>query len=139
MKKLKNIEFHIFGDNYRNMESMKGRFLQFLGFQKNIKLELLNRIKQDSMSSHFFLKGHTENLDQVYKNIDILCFPSHLNAVGRPVMEASFYKIPSIVALRDFEENDYIVNKITGIIVKEKDYLHLSKAIQELHENKEKG
>lgn len=137
-KKLKNIEFHIFGDNYRNMESMKGRFFQFFGFQRNIKLDLIKRINQDSMKSHFLLKGHAENLDQVYKNIDILCFPSHLNAVGRPVIEASLYKIPSIVSLRDIEENDYIVNKITGIIVKEKDYLHLSKAIQELHENKEK-
>ena len=132
-KKVEKIEFHIYGDNFREMNSFKGRLMQQFGFQTDIKKELEKRIEEDSLLDKFILKGFSNNLDEVYHNIDILCFPSHLNAVGRPVIEAAIYKKPSIVSLRDKEGNDYIVNNLTGLIVDEKNPGELANGIYKLH------
>ena len=40
----------------------------------------------------------TFNLKNFYSNIDVVLFPSHMNAVGRPVIEASCIKKPAIIA-----------------------------------------
>ena len=44
----------------------------------------------------------TFNLKKFYSSIDIILFPGYMNAVGRPVIEASFLKKPSIIALNKF-------------------------------------
>tara|TARA_A100001015_G_scaffold319972_1_gene444720 strand:+ start:2875 stop:4083 length:1209 start_codon:yes stop_codon:yes gene_type:complete len=137
-RKISNIEFHLFGDNFREMTSLKGRLMQIFGFQLDVKSKLIDKISSDSLSSKFFLRGYEGRLEKVYENLDILCFPSHLNAIGRPVIEASYFKIPSIVSLRHNKENDYIENDVSGIIIQEKNHIELANAIEDLHTNKEK-
>ena len=120
------------------MTSLKGRLMQIFGFQLDVKSKLIDKISSDSLSSKFFLRGYEGSLEKVYENLDILCFPSHLNAIGRPVIEASYFKIPSIVSLRHLKENDYIENDVSGIIIQEKNHIELANAIEDLHMNKEK-
>ena len=40
-----------------------------------------------------------------------------MNALGRPIIEASSYGIPSIVCLNKYYD-DTIINKITGYVLK---------------------
>ena len=61
--------------------------------------------------------GPINNLNKYYKNIDIMCFPSRMNALGRPVLEAASFKIPSIVCLKD-KFNDTIKNNHSGYVIK---------------------
>ena len=61
--------------------------------------------------------GHINNIDYFYNKIDVLCFPSYLNALGRQVFEAGHYKIPSIVCLKR-NISDSFVNKKTGLSYK---------------------
>ena len=111
--RIENIEFQVYGDNFREMNDLKGKLMQFLGFQFDIGKELKKKIKSDSLEDHFKLKGFADDLEKVYENIDILCFPSHLNAVGRPVIEAGIHGKPSIVSLRNKENSDYLINNLT--------------------------
>ena len=61
--------------------------------------------------------GHVNKLENFYEKIDILCFPSYLNALGRQVFEAAYFKIPSIVCLHNNFSDSFINNK-TGLSFK---------------------
>ena len=50
------------------------------------------------------------NLNKFYEQIDLICFPSRMNALGRPIIEAASNGIPSLVCL-DKYFNDTIVDK----------------------------
>ena len=52
----------------------------------------------------------TFNLKNFYSNIDIILFPGYMNAVGRPVIEASCLKKPSIIALNKFNNDTAMKN-----------------------------
>ena len=136
--RIENIEFQVYGDNFREMNDLKGKLMQFLGFQFDISKELKKKIKSDSLEGYFKLKGFADDLETVYEKIDILCFPSHLNAVGRPVIEAGIHGKPSIVSLRDKENSDYLINNLTGIIISEKNPNELADSIYDLHKNIDK-
>ncbi len=136
--RIENIEFQVYGDNFREMNDLKGKIMQFFGFQFDVSKKLKEKIKSDSLEDHFILKGFADDLEKVYENIDILCFPSHLNAVGRPVIEAGIHGKPSIVSLRDKENCDYLINDSTGIIIDEKNPSELANSIYDLHKNIDK-
>lgn len=52
----------------------------------------------------------TFNLKNFYSNIDVVLFPSHMNAVGRPVIEASCIKKPAIIALKKHNNDTAMKN-----------------------------
>lgn len=100
-----NVKLHLAGN------FIKSNFIfELFGLTNNIDKRLLN-------NGNFVIYGHLNNLDQFYNNIDILCFPSYLNSLGRQVIEASYYKIPSIVCLKN-DKSDCFVNKKTGLSYK---------------------
>ena len=82
--------------------------------------------------------GHINNLENFYKQINIICFPSFLNALGRQVFEAAYFKIPSIVCL-DKAKSDSFINKKTGISYKDPNsQKNLEKSIKYFYYNKNK-
>jgi glycosyltransferase involved in cell wall biosynthesis len=56
----------------------------------------------------------------IYQSIDLLCFPSHLDAVGRPVIEAAWYGVPSLVAV-ECPRPDTLVDGETGLCIPSRD------------------
>ena len=60
--------------------------------------------------------GYKRNLSNIYNNIDVLVFPSEDYAIGRPVFEAGYFGIPSIVAHKK-KNSEYLLNGKTGFIV----------------------
>ncbi len=67
----------------------------------------------------------------LYPRIDILCFPSHLDAAGRPVFEAAFYGIPSVVAITN-PTPDSVVDGVTGLTVAKADPALIAGALERL-------
>jgi glycosyltransferase involved in cell wall biosynthesis len=130
-----NIEFQIIGETFSKRGSFRTTLLNGLGFSHDVKEEALSLMKQKGLESKIKLCGFKKHPGEIYSNLDILCFPSHLNAVGRPVFEAAFYGIPSIVALRDLKNHDSIRHDETGIIVPEKNPRALADAIVSLARN----
>ena len=76
-------------ENNINPKFLKKKFIKNLGFVKNIK--------------------------NFYSKIDILCFPSSLNATGRQIFEAGMFSIPVIVCMKS-SKNDGVKNNHNGLI-----------------------
>jgi glycosyltransferase involved in cell wall biosynthesis len=108
--------FIVVGDNVRSVRGIKGFVIRKLGFAHDVKAGIEERIRRYGMEGCFYLLGFTADVERIYENIDVLCFPSHLNAVGRPVIEAAFFKIPSIVSTGRAAK-DTIVHGQTGLCV----------------------
>lgn len=108
--------FIIVGDNVRTVHGVKGFVLRKLGFNQDLRAGIAERIRTYGMEDCFHLLGFTADVQKVYETIDVLCFPSHLNAVGRPVIEAAFSRVPSIVST-DRALEDTMVHGQTGLCV----------------------
>jgi len=80
--------------------------------------------------------GFTTDINTIYEKIDLLCFPSRLNAAGRPVFEAAFYQKPALVAV-DRSWPDTIIHGETGAIVKENNPASIADAIEYLYKNQD--
>ena len=52
----------------------------------------------------------TFDLRKFYSKIDVILFPGYMNAVGRPVIEASLLKKPSIIALKNYNSDTAMKN-----------------------------
>ena len=101
--------------NYKVRLYLAGNFVK-----KNFILESLNLSNNVSkkilINKNIIILGHLDNLKKFYQKIDILCFPSYLNALGRQVIEAGMYSIPSIVCIK--KNTDSFINYKTGLSFK---------------------
>ncbi|MBA7497320.1 hypothetical protein ES704_00048 [subsurface metagenome] len=127
-----NIEFIIAGDNVRTLKGVKKTIFQLFGYDDtDVKADVSKLIEKYNLQEHVHLIGFIDDVEDVYENIDILCFPSYLDTAGRPVFEAAFSKVPSIVAFSD-PTDDIIINGKTGLCVKPKEAMELANAIEYL-------
>ena len=119
LKKQKNITFLIIGKNAHSKEefnSIKGKILKKLGLMRNYKLEIQKKIDKYDINENVIMTGFTLDINKFYEITDILCFPNHIEATGRPVFEAAKHEVTSIVALTK-PQNDIVIENYTGICV----------------------
>jgi glycosyltransferase involved in cell wall biosynthesis len=121
-------EFWIVGENARSMLGLRAWLFRKLDFARDVHKELRELIAEHGIGKSVLLKGFQANVQSVYRELDLLCFPSHLNAAGRPVFEAAFFGLPSIVAVRDAPD-DAIIHGHTGLCIDEPDPVALANAI----------
>jgi len=88
--------------------------------KNKINNTLLNIFKYEKNFQNYFDKNQiykfknikilpmTYDLKFFYSKIDIIIFPGFMNAVGRPVIEASILKKPSIIALKNYNNDTAI-------------------------------
>ena len=139
--KYKGIENLIYVINKLIKEKYKIKLLLAGNFIKTNfifeKLNLSNNINRNLIrNKNIKYLGHLNNLEKFYNQIDILCFPSYLNALGRQVIEAGIHSIPSIVCLKK-NKSDSFINKITGLSFKNPNSLdNLEKAIKYFYFNR---
>lgn len=122
------VDFIIVGDKPTNSVSMVARLQKLMGISHDARKFVTDFIATHELDNVHLIK-FTSNITSAYKNCDVLCFPSHLNAVGRPVFEAAFFKKPSIVAVKN-PEPDTVVHMETGICISEKNPLEFFEAIK---------
>jgi glycosyltransferase involved in cell wall biosynthesis len=126
-----NIECIVAGENARQLSGFKAWVLGRLGFSRDVRKELEAFIAHHGLQKEIKLIGFVADVRTLYPSIDILCFPSHLNAAGRPVFEAAFFGVPSIVAVED-PPPDSILHGITGLALPRPDPVLIADAIQRL-------
>ncbi len=112
----------------------KNRLLNFLNFERNFddylnKNKILNNKNIKILPIMFDLK-------KFYSSIDIIIFPGFMNAVGRPVIEGSLLKKPSIIALK--KHNLDTAKKNNCLIFKPGDLTSLKKKVLYFYKNKSK-
>ncbi|MDU9404611.1 glycosyltransferase family 4 protein [Pseudomonas sp. zfem004] len=124
----------IAGENARELSGLKAWVLARLGFARDVRADLERLVEQHGLHEHIRLLGFVGDVRTLYPQLDILCFPSHLDAAGRPVFEAAFYSIPSVVAVANPVE-DAIIHEVTGLAIARPDPELLADALQRLVED----
>jgi glycosyltransferase involved in cell wall biosynthesis len=90
-KNISNIYLYILGDIPGN--SFLSKIADIIGIKKNYH-KYLEKIQ--NLENIFFL-GYRDKIEDFYQNINLLCFPTKINAVGRTIIEASQFKIPCVI------------------------------------------
>jgi glycosyltransferase involved in cell wall biosynthesis len=124
-----DVKFIIAGENARNTNGILGYLYKKLGFSDDVFADVVKFVEEKKIIKNFEFPGLIKNISILYRKLDVLCFPSHLNACGRPVFEAAFYKVPSIVAIKR-PLDDAILNGVTGLIINKPDPQLLASAIE---------
>lgn len=126
-----DLQFVLAGENAREAKGLKKWIYKKFGFSEDVVSEVQQYIQEHELEQQIIVKGFIKDVRNFYPNLDILCFPSHLNACGRPVFEAAFYGIPSIVAIREPLE-DAIVHEVTGLAIDRPEPDLIANAIERL-------
>lgn len=124
------VKLYIFGAPARKPNKFFGFILSRTGFYVDMIAVVNAFIKNNNLEEYVEYRGFTKNIRSVLEEVDVVCFPSHLNALGRPVFEAAFYGCPSIVTTRDKLPSDVFVNNETGLCTIEKSPEELMKSIE---------
>ena len=124
-----DVEFVVVGDNAAPSGGMKARTLRLLGLEQNVKVAVLAEIDRLGLKDRFHMVGFTARIAEAYGLMDVLCFPSHFDAPGRPIFEAALVGVPSIAAIRN-PKADTLVHGVTGLAVPPKDAPALADAIE---------
>ncbi|VVN06267.1 D-inositol-3-phosphate glycosyltransferase [Pseudomonas fluorescens] len=130
-----NVQFVIIGGSTRTGGGLKSWLIKKAGFAQDVESELQSLISQYSLQSVFHMFGPTIDIQSVYERIDVLCFPSHFDAPGRPVFEAAFSGVPCIAAVSK-PRPDTLLDYETGIAVPPKDPVKLADAISYFAHNR---
>lgn len=131
-----NIEYIIVGDQTRDSKGMIQKLVKRLGLSQDIKEDIYQLIAQYGLMDKFHFTGFTNDITSVYSQMNVLCFPSHFDAPGRPIFEAAFSCVPSIACVSSPCE-DTIIEGQTCLTVSPKDPVALANAIRSLANNPE--
>lgn len=123
-----DVEFVIIGGVTVRDNGLAGWALAQTGLAQNVETDLVARIEQAQLSDMFHLMGSTVDIQRVYDRIDVIAFPSHFDSPGRPVFEAAFSSVPSIVAVES-PFPDTLVHGETGLAIPGRNPQELAKAI----------
>jgi glycosyltransferase involved in cell wall biosynthesis len=132
-----DVEYVVIGDSAQSVKGMKQRLLKFLGLTQDIKEELMLLIEAYGLLDRFHFLGFAQDIQRAYREFDVLCFPSHYDAPGRPIFEAAFLGVPSIVAVHD-PLPDTLIDGETGLAVPPQAPERLADAINFFVTNPEK-
>lgn len=123
-----NVEFLIVGGVTLADRGLKAWALARAGLAQNILSELQAKIKEYGLQDRFHLLGATNDIQCVYERLDVVAFPSHYDAPGRPVFEAAFSGVPCIVCVEK-PQPDTLVHSETGLAIPAKNPRKLADAI----------
>jgi glycosyltransferase involved in cell wall biosynthesis len=115
-----NADFVLVGSNPRRPTGLSGTLLTWLGFSHDLEADIARFAARNGLDEHVHRLGFTPDVQAIYQSIDLLCFPSHLDAVGRPVIEAAWYGVPSLVAV-ERPRPDTLVDGETGLCIPSRD------------------
>lgn len=124
-------EYVLVGDDAQPSRGLKNRILKSLGLVQNVRADLEERLDRYGLRERFHMVGFTQDIRQAYEHMDVLCFPSHYDAPGRPIFEAAFSGVPAIAAVRD-PRPDTLVDGVTGIAIAPRSAPQLAAAIARL-------
>lgn len=122
------VEFVFVGGKTRSRSALSQRLLRLAGLWQDVTDDLDALVQQLDLADTVHFVGHRNDIQRFYPAFDILAFPSHLDAPGRPVFEAAFFSIPCIVCV-DHPYPDSVRPGETGLCVPAHDPESLANAI----------
>jgi glycosyltransferase involved in cell wall biosynthesis len=126
-----DVEFIVVGGDAGRSDTLLARILNWLRIGQDVGTDVQAKIDEYGLRDRFHMVGFMADIAQAYACMDVLCFPSHYDAPGRPIFEAAFLRVPSIVALNK-PMPDTLVDGVSGIAIPPHDAPALAKAITRL-------
>jgi len=126
-----NAEFIIVGADAGRSGTLRLRILHKLRLGQDVDTEVRAKVDEYELDDRVHMAGFLANIAQAYARMDVICFPSHYDAPGRPIFEAAFLKVPSIAAVRD-PKPDTLIEGVTGFAIPPHDPEALATAITTL-------
>lgn len=126
-----DLVFIYVGKGVRKLSGPLAPLYKLLKLADDTEENISKLVAQSGYASRILMLGHRNDLHHIYQHLDVLCFPSHYNAPGRPIFEAGYFGKPSIVAI-DNPMSDTLVDGVTGIAIKAKAPQSLADAIARL-------
>lgn len=134
-----DIRFVFVGTSARPSSGIQQAILRFLDLSQEIEPTIQALIRQHRLSEMVEFRPFSTDLETVYTALDVVCFPSHYDAPGRPIFEAAFFSVPSIAAITQ-PLDDTIINGRTGITIAPKSAAQLAAAVEYLYQHpRERG
>jgi glycosyltransferase involved in cell wall biosynthesis len=130
------VDIIIVGDEIRSIKGLKALILKSIGLSQSLKSEMIQKINEYKLEESIHLMGSTYDIQPIYERFDVLCFPSHFDAPGRPIFEAAFSGIPSIAAINN-PKPDTFIHLGTGMAIPPRDHIKLADAIEYMAKNPE--
>lgn len=130
-----NVEFVIVGGHTRMDTGLKGWLLKRAGLAQDVHADLVARIAAYGLTDTFHLLGATSDIQCVYERLDVITFPSHFDAPGRPVFEAAFSSVPCIACVSK-PKPDTLVQGETGLAIEARKPQVLADAIRHFEQNR---
>lgn len=124
----RDVEYVIVGGVTDSKAGLQGWALDKAGLAQNVLGDLKEKIRAAGLEDTFHLLGPTIDIQRAYERMDVVTFPSHFDAPGRPVFEAAFSAVPSIVAV-ERPKPDTLIDHETGLAVPAKNPKKLAEAI----------
>ena len=121
----------IVGANVHQLSGLRGWLLRKLDFARDVRGELEAYVALHDLADVVEFTGFVADIRPIYSRLDAVCFPSHLDAPGRPVFEAALFGLPTIVAMRN-PTRDVIVPFETGLCIDQPTPQAIADAIQTL-------
>lgn len=131
-----NVDFVLVGSNTRRLGPVSARLLRWLGFAQDMEADVARFVAVHGLGERVHRMEHVDDVAAVYQALDVVCFPSHLDAIGRPVIEAAWLSLPSIAAVSEPRPDTFVPGE-TGIRVPTRDPQALAQAIQRLAANRQ--
>lgn len=125
----------VVGENVHRLVGLRGWLLRKLDFARDVRGELGAYVAQHGLQDRVEFTGFVLDIRPIYRRLDAVCFPSHLDAPGRPVFEAALFGLPTIVAMRN-PTRDVIVPGETGLCIDEPTPVAIADAIQALAQDR---
>ena len=130
------IKFLLAGDNARPTNIWNRLLYRLAGSRLDVRSDLNEFVTRNKLTEYVTLCGYVDDVDSWYESIDILCFPSHLDAIGRPVFEAALHGKPSVVALNPGTDvEDVFLHDRTGFRVPPRSPEALADVLEYMHRN----
>ncbi len=126
-----DVEFIVVGDDAASSRGAKAALLRALGLQQDMRAQVEDALQRHALRDRVHLVGFTADIARAYRRMDVLCFPSHYDAPGRPIFEAAFFGVPSIVAVRE-PRADTLIQGVTGLAIEPRSAEQLAAAIERL-------
>jgi glycosyltransferase involved in cell wall biosynthesis len=129
-------DFVLVGDNPRRLAGIGGAALRALGFARDVGADVERFVADHGLADRVHRLPFTDAISAVYRLLDVVCFPSLLDAVGRPVLEAAWFGVPSIAAV-ERPYPDTFRDGETGVRIAARDPRALADAIARLSADRE--
>lgn len=133
-----DVQYLIVGGTIADERSLFRRALKLIGLDQNVAGKVQAMIEGNGLTEDFVMIGHTRAVHLAYREMDVLAFPTFFFAPGRPVFEAAFFGVPSIVAVNE-PRDDTIVHDETGVVIARPDAVLLADAITRFASNRQEA